>query len=772
MSFEVKSIVSQLTLEEKVNLCGGIDMWHTASVERLGVPNIMMSDGPHGLRKQTVSEGIININDSIDAVCFPAACATSCSFDKDILRKMGQTLADEMIATDISILLGPDVNIKRSPLCGRNFEYFSEDPFLSTTLSGSLIEGIQSKGVGACIKHFAVNNQEHRRLSVSANVDERALREIYLASFEGAIRNAKPWAIMCSYNRVNGVYASDNEQLLNQILRKEWGYEGFVMSDWGAVNDRVAGLKAGLDLQMPGPCKWSIPVVIKAIKDGLLDEKYVDICAERVLNMVSKAHHTFKNLTGEKGCFDLEKHHIIARKVEEECIVLLKNENNVLPLKKTQKIAFIGGFAKTPRYQGSGSSHINASKVTNAYDSSKVIVGESTGSIEYAEGFRTDIQKEENENEQQIDREKIDQAINLAKSSEVIVIFAGLPDAYESEGYDRAHINMPSNQNILIEEIAKVNNNVIVILHNGSPIAMPWASSVSGILECFLGGQAVGEATANILFGITNPSGHLSETYPLRLEDNPSYLEFPGHDNEVNYLESIFVGYRYYEKKHMNVLFPFGHGLSYTTFKYNNLSINKSEFKDNDENIVVSVDVENTGSVAGKTVAQLYVSDHTNIINRPVKELKGFEKVYLEPGEKKTIQFKLCKRSFAYWNTKIHDWHAESGKYEIHIGQSSQQIEASLAVNVVSSSKIVRHIDMNSTLSEILQIQAIKDFLKSEIAKLPELKGALESSDSFIRILASESPLRSLAFLLPNRDQVENIIKHSNKLIDDAVNSE
>lgn len=610
MKRDIKAIVKQMTLEEKAGMCSGEDFWHLKSVERLGIPSVMVSDGPHGLRKQDQEADHLGANDSIKAVCFPTACATACSFDRDLLYKLGETLGDECQAQNLSVILGPAVNIKRSPLCGRNFEYFSEDPYLASEMAGAHIKGVQSKNIGTSIKHFAANNQEYRRMSCSSEIDERTFREIYLGAFETAIKEGKPDTVMCSYNKINGEFSSENHKLLTEILRDEWGFEGYVMSDWGAVNERVKGLKAGLDLEMPGSGGYTDAEIVSAVKDGTLEESVLDTAVERILNIIFK--YTDNR---QEGRFDLEADHQIAKKIAEESMVLLKNDG-ILPLKAgEQKIAFIGKFAEKPRFQGGGSSHINSFKVESALDAVKAYT-----EVAYAQGY--DVK------EDKIDEAMVKEAVETAKNADVAVIFAGLPDAFESEGYDREHMGMPDCQNYLIQEILKVQKSVVVVLHNGSPVEMPWADDVSAILEAYLCGQAVGAAEADILFGKVNPSGKLAETIPYHLEDNPSYLNFPGDGQKVEYKEGVFVGYRYYDMKKMPVRYPFGYGLSYTIFEYSDLQLSKEKIKDT-ETLQVSVKVKNTGKMAGKEVVQLYVSDKTNAVMRPVNELKNFVKVEL-----------------------------------------------------------------------------------------------------------------------------------------------
>jgi beta-glucosidase len=685
---DVKNIISQMTLEEKASLCSGLDFWHTKAVERLGIPSIMVSDGPHGLRKQSQESDHLGLNKSVPATCFPSGSALASSWNRELIERVGVALGEECQAENVAVILGPAANIKRSPLCGRNFEYFSEDPYLSSEIAKSHIKGVQSQGVGTSLKHFAVNNQEHRRLSVEAVLDERTLREIYLASFESAVKEAHPWTVMCSYNRVNGEYASESEKLLTTILKDEWGHEGIVVSDWGAVNYRVDGLKAGLELEMPSSHGQGDRKIVEAVKEGTLSEEILNKAVERLLNVIFKAVDNKKN----NAVYDKEHHHKLAREVASECMVLLKNEENILPLKKGAHIAVIGAFANTPRYQGGGSSHINPAKLDNTYEEIKKSAG-SESTVSYAQGF--DLKSDD------IKEIMLFQAKEAAVKADVAVIFAGLPDRYESEGYDREHMRIPENQAYLIQEISKVQSNVVVVLSNGSPVEMPWIASVKGVLEGYLGGQAAGGAIADILFGEVNPSGKLAETFPVDLRHNPSYLNFPGEGDRVEYREGLFVGYRYYDKKGIEPLFPFGYGLSYTNFGYTAICVDKKELTDEDT-LEVSVRVKNTGSVPGKEVIQLYVKDRESSVIKPEKELKAFEKVALMPGEEKCVRFKLNKRAFAYYSTDIKDWHVESGEYEILVGSSSKDIRLKEIVDIKSSVVIKKKFTRNSTMGDIM----------------------------------------------------------------------
>ena len=751
MKRDVKAIIREMTLEEKAGMCSGKDFWHLKGVERLGIPEVMVSDGPHGLRKQAEEADHLGLNESIKAVCFPTACATACSFDRDLLEEMGERIGDECQAEDLSVILGPAVNIKRSPLCGRNFEYFSEDPYLASQMAAAHIKGVQSKNVGTSIKHFAANNQEHRRMSCSSEIDERTLREIYLAAFETAIKEAKPDTVMCSYNRINGEFASENHWLLTEVLRDQWGFEGYVMSDWGAVNDRVKGLKAGLELEMPGSGGNTDKEIVEAVKNGELEEAVLDRAVERILNIVFKFTDN-----RQEGKFDLEEDHKLAAKIAGESMVLLKNEG-VLPLPaQGKKIAFIGKFAETPRFQGGGSSHINSFKITSALEAVKEVA-----EVTYAQGY--DVK------EDVIDQAMLNQAVETAKEADVAVIFAGLPDAFESEGYDRTHMRMPDCQNTLISEIAKVQENVVVVLHNGSPVEMPWADQVKGILEAYLCGQAVGQAEVDILFGKVNPSGKLAETIPYKLSDNPSYLNFPGDGQKVEYKEGVFVGYRYYDTKEMPVRYPFGYGLSYTTFEYSDLQLSSDKIKDTDK-LKVTLKVKNTGNRAGKEIVQLYVADKTGAASRPVKELKNFVKVELQPQEEKTVEMELDKRSFAWYNTDIHDWYAASGEYEILAAASSRDIRLKKTVYVESTTELPMHIHMNTTIGELLEnpktkavVEGMTDSLIQHMGGSSEEENSAASeaiTKEMSLKMMENSPLRSMrSFMGMTTEEIQEFIQ-------------
>lgn len=750
---KIKELVSRMTLEEKASLCSGLDFWHTKGVERLGIPSEMVSDGPHGLRKQDDKADHLGINDSIQAVCFPAGCATASSFNRELVTKLGETLGEECQAENVSTILGPAMNIKRSPLCGRNFEYYSEDPLVSTEMAGALVHGVQSKHIGTSPKHFMANNQEYHRLTSSSEMDERTMREIYLASFEGMVKKEKPWTIMNAYNKLNGTYLCENKEMLTDVLRKEWGFDGYVMTDWGAMNDRVEALKAGCNLEMPS-CEGATDVeIVAAVQDGTLDESVLDKSCEEYLNVIFK----YEENRDKNAVFQHEKDHETAREIEEECIVLLKNEDALLPLSADKKVAFIGKYAEEPRYQGGGSSHINSFKTESAMDAVEFLATVKKENITFAKGF-DDV-------EDKVDEALAAKAVEAAANADVAVIFAGLPDSFESEGYDRTSMELPKCQNRLIEAVAEIQKNVVVVLHNGSPVETPWAESVNAILEMYLGGEGIGEASDRLLFGEANPGGRLAESFPYRLEDNPSYLNFPGDGRTVLYGEDIFVGYRYYDAKKVPVRWAFGHGLSYTEFSYSNMKLSSAEMKDGDI-LKVSIDVENTGKRAGSEVVQLYVSDKDSTVPRAVKELKGFAKVFLNPGEKKTVTMELCARDFAYYETKIHDWYTPSGTYEIQIGHASDEIREAAELTFTTDVLLPFTVDMTTTMGELMNhpktagkmMEYLEGISQGEEPKKEDGEVQLVTPE-----IIAQMPLKSFLSVIPG-EAIEQMIVELNAL--------
>ena len=651
---KIKELISKMTLEEKAGLTSGRDNWFTKGVERLGIPEVRTSDGPHGLRTQEGGENSLAENRSAAAVCFPAACLTASSFDRELLKEIGGALGQEAQALGVNVLLGPGVNIKRSPLCGRNFEYFSEDPYLAGELGVAFVEGVQEQGVGCSLKHYLANNQEHRRMDSSSEMDERTLREIYMPAFETVVKKAKPWTVMASYNKIDGIHATENARYLTDILRDEWGFDGLVMSDWGATHNRVGAVEAGCDLTMPA--ENTDEEIVKAVQEGRLSEEVLNRACENLLALAFRAEKSRK----EGLSFAYEEDHRLACRAAGESMVLLKNENNILPLGKEEKIAFIGPFVERPRFQGGGSSHITCCKISSPADAAK----ERKLPIILASGCGEDGKTDE---------ALLSEAIQAARDADKVVLCVGLTDIIESEGYDRKDMRMPEGHTRLIEEICKVNQNTIVVLHNGAPVEMPWIDKPQAVLEAYLAGQAVGEALLDVLYGDVNPSGHLAESFPIRLEDNPSYLYFGGENGIVSYQEGLFVGYRYYESKKQPVLFPFGYGLSYATFEYHDLAVEKEKLEEG-ESLNVSVKVTNTGNRSGKAVIQLYVAPEKVETIRPLRELKAFDKVELAPGETKKVSFGLPSRAFQHWNRVVHNWRTENGCYEIQIGANARDI--------------------------------------------------------------------------------------------------
>lgn len=667
---DYKNILAKLTLEEKASLCSGMTNWLTQEIKSAGIPAVWVSDGPSGLRKEKVKEKGTNVmGEAEPATCFPGAAALASSWDPQLAEEVGKAIAQECKAHRVCTVLGPGVNIKRSPLCGRNFEYFSEDPFLAGRMGAGWVRGVQKEGVGTSLKHFLANNEEHIRMTISSVVDERALREIYMPAFEHIVKEEKPTTVMCSYNRLNGTYLSENKRMLTDVLRDEWGYEGIVVSDWGAVNDRVEGVKAGLDLEMPGNKGINDSHIVAAVKDGRLSEEDLDRAA---LRMIKFAFENEAKLVDGYKC-DYEANHRIARKAAANSAVLLKNVDNALPLSKTQSIAVIGRLAKVPRYQGAGSSHINTTKLVSFTDA----LDAAGQAYEYADGYKMKGDG--------YSSGLIKKAVKAAKGKDAAIVFIGLTDAFESEGYDRTHLNMPSAHDALVEELCKVNKNVIVVLSCGAPVRLGrWEKNAKAILNMYIGGQASGEAAYDVLYGAVNPSGKLAETFPLRNYDNIAARYFPMGPRTVEYRESIYVGYRYFDKAKKQVRYPFGYGLSYTSFEYSDLSLSSDRIHEG-EPFEVTFTVKNTGDVAGAETAQIYVRDNESTVFRPERELKGFKKVFLEPGEEKQITVSLDSRAFAYYNVLINDWHIESGDFTVEVGASSRDIRLTSTVNVTSA---------------------------------------------------------------------------------------
>jgi beta-glucosidase len=737
------ALVAQMTLEEKALLCSGKNFWYLKGLDRLDLPEVMVTDGPHGLRKQDSNPDEIGLNQSVPAVCFPTASATACSFDPDLMHEIGAAIGEECRQENVAVLLGPGVNIKRSPLCGRNFEYFSEDPLVSGEMAASMIEGVQSQGVGVSLKHFAANNQETRRMTIDSVVDERTLREIYLPAFERAVKKAQPWTVMCSYNRLDGEYASQNKRLLTTILRDEWGFEGLVVSDWGAVDDRVRGVAAGMDLEMPGTGAARPAQIVQAVQSGGLDLAELDRSVVRVVELILKAKDR------QDLRYDVAAHHALARRAAAQSAVLLKNKGSLLPGKPTDRAAVIGEFAKQPRYQGAGSSRIAPTSLDSAWEE----LAKLGLKAEFAAGYHIDSDDP--------DEALIAEACRIAESKDIVYLFAGLPDSYETEGFDRDSMTMPASHNRLIEAVSRVNPKVVVILHGGAPMELTWADQVPAILLMYLGGEAVGGAAADLLLGKVNPGGHLAESWPLTAADAPSHANFPGYQLTVEYREGLFVGYRYYDTAHKAVRYPFGFGLSYTQFEFSDLKISAGQIQE-PETLEVGCTVTNTGSQAGSEVVQLYVACQESVIIRPEQELRGFTRVYLQPGESRQVSFTLGQRDFAYYNVQTADWQVETGRYELRLASSSRDIRLNGAVQVESSA-VVPHPDLRSVapayydLSKGIQVpdEQFAALLGRPIPRRARAKGEPHSLNSTIGDVQDRWLGRQL--LNTSRKQMEKI---------------
>jgi beta-glucosidase len=706
--------VSELTLEEKASLCLGSDFWHTAPVERLGIPAIMVSDGPHGLRAQLGEADHVGLMGSAPATCFPTASALGSSWNPELFGTVGEALALEANKLGVSVVLGPGINMKRSPLCGRNFEYVSEDPWLAGELATAMVQGTQHHGVGTSLKHYAANNQEDDRLRVSAEVDERTLREIYLPAFERVVKSAQPWTIMCAYNKINGSYASEHHWLLTEVLREEWGFEGLVVSDWGAAHDRVAALRAGLDLEMPPDLGVSDAAVVAAVRDGSLDESILDETARRVLHLVDRSQPAL----ADDVSVDFDEHHALARRAAQESAVLLKNAGHLLPLQPEMgsMVAVIGEFARTPRYQGAGSSQVNPTRVDVALDELQSALA-GRAEVRFAAGFGVGT----TDNDEQLLRE----AVDLAREADHVVVFLGLPAEEESEGFDRTHLDLPANQLVMLYALAEVHDRLIVILANGGVVRISsWEDRVSAILECWLSGQAAGGAAVDLLLGVANPSGKLAETIPVRLQDNSSHLNFPGEEGVVRYGERIFIGYRAYDTLIQQVNYPFGFGLSYTSFHIDDVGVSAAgSVAAGDLQVTVSASVTNTGQRAGAEVVQVYVGDVEASVSRPLRELKGFAKVFLEPGETQQVSCQLDERAFAFWSARFQRWVVEPGEFMIAVGNSSRHLVATETISI-DAPRLSLPLGPGSTLHEWLADEHGRELLTKRGIRLlqdPEL---------------------------------------------------
>lgn len=732
---DVERVLAELTLEEKAALTSGSDFWHTEAVERLGVPAVMVTDGPHGLRKQATSADHLGIGDSVPATCFPPAAALASTWDVGLLERVGRALGRETRGNDVAVLLGPGVNMKRSPLCGRNFEYFSEDPALAGDLAAAMVTGVQSEGVGTSLKHFAANNQETDRMRVSADVDERTLREIYLPAFERVVTRAQPWTVMCSYNRVNGTYASQDHWLLTEVLRDEWGFEGLVVSDWGAVVDRVAGLAAGLDLEMPSSGGRTDAQIVAAVRDGRLDEAVLDVAARRVLTMVARALPAL----ADPGTVDVEAHHALAREAAADGSVLLKNDPvdgaPVLPLSPdaAASAVVIGEFARTPRYQGAGSSQVNPTRLDDALTALR----EATGTaLPFAPGFGV-AGVDPADGDAADDDALRAEAVELARGAGTVLLFLGLPAPDESEGYDRTHMSLPANQLAVLDAVAQVSDRVVVVLANGSAVTVEWQDRAAAVLETWLGGQAGGSAVADLLLGARNPSGRLAETIPHRVEDTPAFGNFPGEAGHVRYGEGVLIGYRWYDTRRVDVAYPFGHGLSYTTFDHTDVTATVSG-EGPGSSVAVSVTVTNTGTVRGAEVVQVYVGDPEAAVQRPVRELKAFAKVELDPGESRTLDLTLSARDLSYWHPGLRRWVVGGGRTVIEVGASSRDIRG-VAEVTVTGEPLWGELTGDSTVAEWLAHPAGQRLLGSAFGE------ATAQLDPTMLAMMGDMPMRVVA---------------------------
>lgn len=718
--------VNDLTLEEKAALTSGTNPWSLGNVAAKGLPNYTITDGPHGLRKARNTESM-DVEENVPATCFPPAAGMACSWNPELVERVGEAMGEECIQEQVAVILGPGVNIKRNPLGGRCFEYWSEDPYLAGHTAVGIVKGVQSKGVGTSLKHFAANNQETDRLRISATISPRAMREIYLPAFEYIVKTAQPWTVMCSYNKINGVFSSQNRWLLTDVLRGEWGFKGIVMSDWGAVSDRVAALNAGLNLEMP-PSNTDNQIVAAA-KDGRIPATQLDEMAQGMIDLVAKARPA---MSRDGYRYDVDAHNEVARQAAVESMVLLKNEDATLPVAKGAKIAVIGEFARTPRYQGAGSSLINPTKLTSFLDA----IEERGVAADFAPGFTLDDTAQE--------PALTEQAVTAAQKADVVLLFLGLPAAYESEGFDRTTLDIPAKQVEVLEAVAAANPNVAVVLSNGSVVSLPWQGRAKAILETWLLGQAGGAALADVIFGDEAPSGKLAQTIIDDVNDDPSAMNWPGEEGRVDYGEGVFVGYRYYDTFRKQVTYPFGYGLSYATFDVHDATVAKTGPRDAE----VTVTVTNTSDVAGAETVQVYVAPPKAKVARPVHELKGFAKVSLEPGESKNVTIALDDRAFAYWSERFDDWHVEGGTYTVEVGVSSRDIISRLGVEIDDDGKIM-NLDEWSTFGEWLDDPIGAPILQHVLDDMGKEAGRPIIPDSALMVMFLRSmPLRSLSVIL------------------------
>ena len=779
---QASALVAQMSLQEKTTQLSGDSFWYLAGNERLEIPRVMITDGPHGLRKQARQADHVGAHRSVPATCFPTACALASSWNPVLLEQIGQALGDECVAEQVTVLLGPGMNIKRHPLCGRNFEYFSEDPLLTGKLAAALVRGVQSRGVGTSIKHFAANNQEHGRMTVDAIVDERTLRELYLRGFEIAVREAQPWTVMCAYNRLNGTYCSEHDWLLNQVLRDDWGFEGLVVTDWGAANDRPAGVAAGLDLEMPGSGDMNNERVLRAVQAGELDEAVVDRAVVRTvsLNLLGA------DLATREQTIDGAAHHALARQAAVESAVLLSN-NGLLPLAGSERIAVVGAFAQRPRYQGAGSSQVNPRSLDDAWTALQAAVDDSA-TLTFAAGYDGRLSA--------ADQTLIDEAVAAAQQADVVVLFAGLPGLYESEGFDRSHMALPAQQDALIEAVCAANPRTVVVLANGAPVVMPWAEQPAAILESYLAGQAGGSAVVDLLLGAASPSGKLAETFPLAQGDLLADAAFPGSGRQVQYREGLYVGYRYFDSADVAVRFPFGHGLSYTRFDYGQPSLSAAGFQPGDR-LQLSVPVTNAGERDGAEVVQLYVAPPAAGLDRPAQELKGFAKLAITAGETGTARIEIDDSAFAIYDRGDQSWKVLPGVYELRIGASSRDLRQRVSVTVrsghvlsvqeqaassiadpaerfsltdasfarrlgkpVPAPESARPFHLNSAVDEISETWLGRQVRKRMVARFAQSMGGGSSDETLTKMfdrMAREMPLRSMALFSGGKISIEAV---------------
>ena len=736
-----KANVKALNVEQKAALCVGSNFWMTRAIPEAGFPALFLCDGPHGLRKQDVAHSDhLGLNESAVSVCYPTGAAAACSWDTELLRFMGEMLGREAAQSGVDVLLGPAINIKRSPLCGRNFEYYSEDPYLAGELAAAFVQGVQRNGVAACPKHFAANNQETRRKAVDAVMDERTLREIYLAPFEAAVRQGGAWAVMSSYNKVNGAYPAQNPHLVKEILRGEWGFRGVLVTDWGAMDQIVPSLQAGLTLQMPGSDGSAAEKLVRAVRAGELEEAELDRAAGELAYLAGRTRRAQRPQADPETC------HAAALRVALGSMVLLKNQGGLLPLKKGVRLAVVGQMAAEPRYQGAGSSHVNPYRLTSALEELKKEWPELT----YAPGYEGES----------MSAAQLEEARQAAAGAGATLLFVGLPASYEAETYDREALDLPPAHDRLVRELARATPNLAVVLCGGAAVRMPWRRAPRAILEAYLGGEAGGEAVAALVAGHANPSGKLAETFPRRLEHTPAYLNWPGEGDRAEYREGVFVGYRYYEKKKLRPAFPFGHGLSYTRFSYSGLALSARQLEEGGE-LTVRCTVQNTGTMAGAEVVQLYVENPPGPRARPLKELRGFQKLYLAPGEKACAEFRLGRRAFSYYEPELRDWYAPQGDYGILVGASSANIRLRGRVQCTAVRRVRRPVGRNTLLGDILARPELEQaLLPTYKAIRPYLPFGLDRMD-----LAQDRMARSL---LENMT-LNSLAGYVGRALDDAV---